>query len=327
METVTTTKRQSLVISGEKVIINPAARDSKSLTAYFVNSQDCKESSRELYKRTLSQFFKWIEDSNKELSQMTREDILEYKDTLLSSGYSSLTVGSYLTVVRKFYEFAESMKIYPNIAKGIKTPRRKQAFKKQHLSQDKSSELLSYFYGRSLRDFAIVNLLLYTGLRTIEVVRADIKDITFKGGRRVLMVWGKGHDEKDNFVVLPDGAWEPISVYLEKCRKGAKPGDPLFVSNSFWVKDERLSTRTISRLVKEGLVAVGLDSHEFTAHSLRHTTAVNILKAGGNITDVQKVLRHTNPATSQIYTESIEEELRLQNPPEFLLSYSFKKDN
>lgn len=288
----------------------------------FIASQDVREASRKLYTRTLSQFFVWIEREGKDLNALTREDILEYKDSLLSSGLSALTISSYLVVVRKFYEWAEAMKVYPNVAKGIKTPRRKQAFKKQHLTENKSRELLEYYREKSLRDYAIVNLLLRTGLRTIEVVRADIGDITFKGESRVLLVWGKGHTEKDSFVVLTDKAYQPIREYLET-RKGGKAGEPLFTSNSRQNKGERLTTRTISAICKEGLKEIGLDGKEFTAHSLRHTTAVEILKKGGEITDVQRVLRHTSPVTSQIYTESIEEELRLQRSPESLLDSAF----
>ena len=225
-------------------------------------------------------------------------------------------------MVRKFYEWTESLRIYPNIAKGIKTPPRRQAFKKQHLSETKSRELLEYYREKSLRDYAIVNLLLRTRLRTIEVVRADVGDITFKGERRVLLVWGKGHTEKDSFVVLTDKTYLPIREYLDS-RKGVKAGDPLFTSNSRQNLGERLTTRTISQICKEGLREVGLDGKEFTAHSLRHTTAVEILKKGGEITDVQRVLRHTSPVTSQIYTESIEEELRLQKSPESLLDNAF----
>lgn len=288
----------------------------------FISSQDCKESSRSLYTRTLSQFFLWVEREDRVLNTLTREDILEYKDYLLSSGLSSLTVSSYLVVVRKFYEWTEGLKIYPNIAKGIKTPRRKQAFKKQHLSEGKSRELLEYFQERSLRDYAIVNLLLRTGLRTIEAVRADVGDITFKGEKRVLLVWGKGRTEKDSFVVLTDKTYLPIRDYLNS-RKGVKPGDPLFISNSRHNLGERLTTRTISAICKEGLRGVGLDGKEFTAHSLRHTTAVEILKTGGSIWDVQRVLRHSSTDTSQIYTESIEEEERLKKSPESLLDSAF----
>ena len=294
----------------------------RGLVATFVAAQDVKQSSRDLYNRTLSQFFKWVEDTNRSLSTMSRVDILEYKDHLTQEGLSALTIGSYIVSVRKFYEWAEANKLYPNIAKGVKTPKRVQAFKKQHLTDNKSSELLSYFEQKSLRDFAIVNLILRTGLRTIEVVRADIGDITFKGERRILKVWGKGHTEKDDFVVLSDKAYIPIANYLAT-RKGAKQGEPLFVSNSRQNQGERLTTRTISHLCKEGLQAVGLDGKEFTAHSLRHTTAVAILKHGGAITDVQSVLRHTSPVTSQIYTVSVKEEMRLETAPEMMLDDAF----
>ena len=294
----------------------------RGLVATFVASQDVKQSSRDLYNRTLSQFFKWVEETGRQLPNLSRVDILDYKDHLSQEGLSALTIGSYIVAVRKFYEWAEANKLYPNIAKGIKTPRRVQSFKKQHLSDTKSAELLSYFEEKSLRDYAIVNLILRTGLRTIEVVRLNIEDITYKQERRILKVWGKGHSEKDSFVILSDKAYLPIANYLAT-RKGAKAGEPLFVSNSRQNRGERLTTRTISHLCKEGLQAVGMDGKEFTAHSLRHTTAVAILKHGGSITDVQSVLRHSSPVTSQIYTESVKEELRLQQAPELMLDEAF----
>ena len=211
-----TNSRRTLRVSGQEISVptlhtsstlqteTSGIADWRSVVGMFIASQDVKDSSRSLYTRTLSQFFLWIVKTGKELNSLDREDILEYKDSLLSSGLSALTISSYLVVVRKFYEWTESLRIYPNIAKGIKTPPRRQAFKKQHLSETKSRELLEYYREKSLRDYAIVNLLLRTGLRTIEVVRADVGDITFKGERRVLLVWGKGHTEKDSFVVLTD---------------------------------------------------------------------------------------------------------------------------
>lgn len=313
--------RAIVKVSGKAVKVGNTD-DWRGVIATFVASQDVKESSRNLYVRTLTQYFKWIQTEGKAINLLTRQDILEYKDSLQSAGLSSLTIGSYIVAVRKFYEWAEAEKLYPNIAKGVKTPKRVQAFKKQHLTDQKSTELLNHFQSRSLRDYAIVNLMIRTGLRTIEVMRADIGDITFKGERRILKVWGKGHTEKDDFVVLSAKTYEPIRAYLET-RKGAKAGEPLFTSTSRQNAGERLTTRTISHLCKEGLQAIGLDGKEFTAHSLRHTTAVAILKHGGNITDVQEVLRHTSPVTSQIYTESVKEELRLQNAPETLLDAAF----
>ena len=313
--------RSIIVVQGKETRVG-TTKDWRGYVATFISSQDVKESSRKLYTRTLSQFFVWMEKEKKNLSTLTRQDILAYKDYLHESSLSALTIGSYITAVRKFFEWAEAEKYYPNVAKGVKTPRRTQAFKKQHLTDNKSSELLEHFKSLSLRDYAIVNLILRTGLRTIEVVRADVGDITFKGERRVLKVWGKGHTEKDDFVVLSDKAYQPIKEYLAT-RKAVKANEPLFTSNSRQNRGERLTTRTISGLCKSGLQAIGMDGKEFTAHSLRHTTAVCILKHGGQLTDVQSVLRHSSPVTSQIYTESVKEELRLLNAPELALDEAF----
>lgn len=306
------------IVKAEPTGIVKAEATLSQIVDNFINSQDVKPSSKALYTRTLKQYFNWITKEELELSQITRVELLQYKQNLLDSGMSPLTVGSYITVVRKFYEYAEANKIYPNVAKGIKTPRRKQQFKKQALTPELGTELLKHFEHKAKRDYAIVNLLIRTGLRTIEVSRANIEDITFKAGKRVLLVHGKGRDSKDNFVILTDKAFNPIKEYLET-RPTAKGGEPLFISTSNNSKGESLTTRTISGVVKEGMRAIGLDGKEFTAHSLRHTTAVNILRAGGRIEDAQGVLRHSSPTTTQIYTETIKEEMRIKNSAEELI--------
>jgi len=299
------------------IVVNSSNRI-EELIESFIESQDVKQSSKELYKRTIKQFINWVNKKGYLLSEISRPQLLQYKDELLSSGMSSLTVGSYITSLRKFYEWTEANKYYPNVAKGIKTPKRKQQFKKQPLIPSQATALLSFCQNKTKRDYAIVNLLLRTGLRTIEVIRANIEDITFKGSQRVLLVRGKGRDDKDNFVILTDKTYKPIAEYLSS-RANSKPTDPLFTSISNNSKGERLSTRTVSLIAKEGLKAIGLNERSFTAHSLRHTTAVNILRAGGSLESVQFTLRHSNPATTQIYTATLNEERRLLNSGEALL--------
>ncbi len=289
----------------------------EELVDSFIASQDVKESSKLLYRRTLKQYFNWVEDKGYLLSEIARPQLLEYKQDLLSSDKSSLTVGSYITSVRRFYEWTEANKYYPNVAKGIKTPKRKQQFKKQPLLPAQATALLNYYQDKALRDYAIVNLLLRTGLRTIEIIRANVEDITFKGSQRVLLVHGKGRDERDNFVILTEKTYQPIAEYL--ATRTATGSEPLFTSTSNNSKGERLSTRSISYIAKEGLKAIGLDERAFTAHSLRHTTAVNILRGGGSLEQAQMTLRHSNPATTQIYTATLNEERRLQNSGEALI--------
>ena len=295
-----------------------SAQRIEDLVDSFINSQDVKLSSKLLYRRTLKQYFNWVDKKSYLLSEIARPQLLEYKEELLSSGMSSLTVGSYITSVRRFYEWTEANKYYPNVAKGIKTPKRKQQFKKQPLLPAQATALLSYYQDKALRDYAIVNLLLRTGLRTIEVIRANVEDITFKGSQRVLLIQGKGRDEKDNFVLLTEKAYQPIAEYLAT-RGKVNSSEPLITSTSNNSKGERLSTRSISYIAKEGLKAIGLDERSFTAHSLRHTTAVNILRVGGSLEQAQMTLRHSNPATTQIYTATLNEERRLQNSGEALI--------
>lgn len=306
-------------VSGTSVPVVNQGVSIEEAIELFVSECDIRENSRNVYRRGLLYFFKWVEKTGRTIRKLTRADIITFKDSLLNT-HSNLSVASYLVALRRFYEWAEGNKLYPNIAKGIKSPKRKNAYLKEHLRENQITDLLAHFEGNT-RDYAIVNLLLRTGLRCIEVVRANVEDITFKGGQRILRVWGKGRDEKDAFVVLTDKAYAPIRAYLDT-RGTTTLKEPLFISTSNRNLKGRLTTRSISKICKEGFRAIGIDGKEYTAHSLRHTTAVLLLK-NGSLADVQSVLRHSSPATSQIYTKSIEEELRLANPSEMKLDGIF----
>ena len=284
----------------------------------FAQSQDVKASTRTLYARTLHLFFDWVQTTGRTVSALTLPDLIIYKEQLLASGKSSLTVAEYINSIRRFYEWAEANKYYPNIAKGLHAPKRRQQFRKQPLTVSQVGDLLRYEKTTSRRDYAIINLIVRTGLRCIEVVRANICDITYKGGQRVLMIQGKGRDEKDNFVLLPDDAYNPIADYLNE-RAENNPAAPLFASNSNNNQGGRLTTRAVSKIAKNGLISVGLNNRVFTAHSLRHSTATNALRAGASLEQVQQMLRHSNPATTQIYTATLREEQRLEGGAELML--------
>ena len=288
------------------------------LLAAFLDSQDLRQKSRETYYWGMVQYFRWMQESGHAIKSMTPADVMSFKNFMVKKRLSPLTIGSYLTAVRQFYKWTENTMLYPNIARSVKPPRGKKGFRKMHLNETEASDMLAYLKSKSLRDYAIVNLILRTGLRTIEVVRADVEDIRHKRGRRILKVWGKGYDDKDNFVILGDAVWNPIQEYLNtRCMQSKK--EPLFVTDGKGHRGARMSTRSVQYVCKESMKAIGLEGHEYSAHSLRHTTAVLILKNGGDWQDVQRVLRHSSPATSQIYTASIEEEVRLDRNPESIL--------
>ena len=296
--------------------------DLERLMETFLSSQDLMDKSRETYRWGLRRFFKWMRKSGRDLRSMTPADILSFKTSLSKERLTSLTVGAYLTAVRRFYGWTETSLIYPNIARSIRPPKCRKRFKKTALTPEEASLLLDFMKVRSPRDFAIVNLILRTGLRTIEVTRADIGDITRKRGKRVMKVWGKGAEEKDAIVIIGDPVWEPIKRYLDE-REDRGKDKPLFVTEGKGHRGERMSPRSVQRLCKEALRSVGLDGHDYSAHSLRHTTAVTIIRQGGDLNDVQRVLRHASQVTSQVYTASIEQEVRLDSNPESLLDDAF----
>ena len=311
----------SIAISGPQSMTTTIDRE--SLLDLFISSQDRKPTTLSLYRRTMGLFFDWIDRTGRNITTLTRPDLIEYKHSLEMEGKSGLTITSYLTSLRLFYQWMEAEGVYPNIAKVLNLPKRTKEFRHQPLRPQQAKELLTEVEeSGNLRDIAIMNLLARTGLRTIEVVRADVGDITFKGGQRVLMVKGKGRDEKDNFVILTDKAYRPIAEYLSE-RGCVRMTDPLFVSESNRDRGGRMTTRSISRIAKNNLRGIGLDDKVFTAHSLRHTTAVSILRGGGTLEDCQLTLRHSNPATTQIYTAFVDEERRLNRQAEGLIDNLF----
>ena len=316
---ITTDFELSTVSSGSCLLERRESEENwEVLLAAFLDSQDIRQTSRDTYYWGMVQYFRWIQSSGRVMKTMTPADVMSFKSFLIQQKLSALTVSSYLTAVRRFYAWTENTMLYPNIARSVRPPRGMKGFKKMHLNESEAGELLSHLKAKSLRDYAIVNLILRTGLRTIEVIRADIGDIKHKRGRRILKVWGKGFDDKDNFVILGDATWNPIQEYLNS-RGKVKKDEPLFITDGKGHRGARMSTRSVQYVCKEAMKAIGLEGHEYSAHSLRHTTAVLILKNGGDWQDVQRVLRHASPSTSQIYTATIEEEVRLDRNPEGIL--------
>jgi len=281
----------------------------------FLLTLDTKPITKETYKKALRVFEIWIKDKN--YIKPAREHILEYKDYLKDKTIvnndgeiktlSPLTVTAYLTALRRFFAFLEAEKLYPNIAKDIKGLKRPKGFLKETLTKDEAIRLLEGIERKglnALRDYAMINLMLRTGLRTIEVSRVLIGDIGRETGETVLRVWGKGRDTKDDFVILTDKAYEPILDYLQ-ARGETKLSEPIFISHSNRNKAEALTTRSIRRVIEDRLKAVGLKTAKVTAHSLRHTAGTMALLNGADILAVKEMLRHSNINTTLIYTHNL----------------------
>ena len=314
----TNRSRRAAAIGGIIVKADVSTGWRGAVVAYLAQKDVGSEETRKTYRKALTQYFLWTDMTQRDVSGLTAVDILEYKDYLTETRHcSSMTVSTYMTALRGFYEWAESTKIYPNIARNVRTGHDSEHIK-MHLTRTQTGRLLDYFRERNPRDYAMINLMLRCGLRTIGVRRADIRDISVIEGRRVLYIQGKGKKDKKRWVVLRDAAYGPIRDYLDG-REDTGPAAPLFVGQGKGSRGRRLSTRTIQDICKRGLRAIGLDSHQYSAHSLRHTAGVRIINNGGTVADVQEVLGHASIDTSRIYLRSANTDIRLANPAERFL--------
>jgi len=286
----------------------PVARslNMPALIEDFLAAQDIRLISKEVYRKGMEKFFTWINSNG--IQQPDRKAILRFKTFLIELGLAANTVNSYLVAVKRFFAYLEGSRLYPDIAKGVKGVKQPKTHLREALTISQVKEMLNIIDVATVqgkRDFAMINLMARTGLRTIEVVRADVEDIRQQGGEAVLFVQGKGRDSKDEFVILIDAALKPIRRYI-RCRKLADQKAPLFVSLSDRNKGKRLTTKTIRESVKNYLRKINIDNSRLCAHSLRHFFATQALKAGSDILQVKDAMRHASIETTQKYIHNLE---------------------
>lgn len=261
----------------------------------------------ETYEKGIKQFFNYMKLEG--IQAPTRQDIISYRE-YLKTDHKATTIQGYLASVKLFFKWTAQEGIYPNVADHIKGVTLDRDHKKDYLTSSQVKELLQSIDRSTLkgkRDYAILSLMVTTGLRTISVARANIGDIGTKGGESALFYQGKGHEEKAKYVKLAPPVEKAIREYLrERGEKQEKA--PLFASIANKNGGERLTTRSLSRIAKERFISIGLDNNRITAHSLRHTAGTLNLKNGGSIEETQQLLDHKNINTTYIYVHMLERE-------------------
>ena len=284
----------------------------EELISKFITNLDAFDSTKTTYEKQLKIYLNWLESEDllDKMQTLQREDILRYRNYLKETK-SPYTVSGYMTAVRKFYSWLESERIYPDIAKSVKGAKKTRGYKKDCLTISQIKNSLNNIDRATVegkRDYALFNLLVRTGLRTIEVSRALIGDIRQETGEAVLWIQGKGREDKDDFVLLTEETLSPIHDYLNARYEGNAPEshDPLFASLSDRNYGEALSTRSISRIVKNILIDSGLNSQRLSAHSLRHTAVTLSIQGGASLQQAQAMARHTSPQTTMIYFHNMD---------------------
>lgn len=180
-----------------------------------------------------------------------------------------------------------------------KTPKRLPTFVPDSRMEDVIAELREDIASddfERLRD-ALIILLIYTaGLRLSELVEANASDIS--ADYATLRVMGKGR--KERIQPLLGSLREVLEKYFIQissqniCTAQKKA---LILSK----KGERISRRTVERIVDRKLKGVGVQG-KTSPHVLRHTFATRVLNEGGDLREIQELLGHSSLKATQVYT-------------------------
>lgn len=138
-------------------------------------------------------------------------------------------------------------------------------------------------------------LMVQEGLRCSEVAALQIGAIDFND--RTIRVVGKGQHER--FLPVSEETWRALVAYL---REHPATSGPLV--RSYRVEWRALAGDTISGMVSEWMSRAGIKKYRrdgVSAHSLRHTSATDMLRAGAHLRDVQHALGHAHLATTETY--------------------------
>ena len=297
--------KKKITLTAERKEMNRALNT--ELFSRWISYIDSSPKTVNTYSKAIKQFFIYLKA--KQISRPQREDIIKYRDYLKES-HKPTTVQNYLAAVKLFFVWTQKEDFYPNIAERVKGTKLSTAHKKDYLTTKQVNKLLGAINRETLkgkRDYAILSLMVTTGLRTVSIINADIGDIRTVGDNTVLFYKGKGREEKSSYVKLAYPVEEAIRYYLS-VRDETNGTSPLFSSVANRNSGKRMTTRSISRIAKERLIDINLKSDRITAHSLRHTaTTLNLLN-GGTIEETQQLLGHSNINTTMVYSHALKRE-------------------
>jgi len=278
----------------------------------YLNYLDVNRKTKNNYFNALKSFTLFLSDND--IHQVTRQSILDYKEYLHQNKKNS-TANTYLVAIKSFFNYLEKKHNTENPTADIKNFKTDKTFKKDIITPDQIKSIIHSLPANNeedRRNKAIFILLVFTGLRTIELERANVEDLRLIGNASyVLDIQSKGSTQKNDLVKVSNYPLSVLQNYLEE--RGATPGEPLFVSVSDRCKNKRLSSQMISRIIKAIFKNNNLDSERLTAHSLRHTAITLAIESGAKIHEVKAMARHSNIETTMIYVHQLD---RLKNSAE-----------
>lgn len=244
-----------------------------------------------LSKGTLKNYRKILNDIGgylqKPVSEITTADIRNWLSTHINIKMS--TFRYYISVLRSFFDYLiteELLSVDPT--RKIKLPKLEQRIPKA-LSIDEMEMLREGCI--TLREKALLEIFYASGCRLAEIHGLNKTDINWR--ERSFNVVGKGN--KERVVFIGARAAHALKKYLDNRKDNEKA---LFVTEKGATR--RLSQRSIHSIFKK-IASRATTSKNIHPHVFRHTMATAMINHGARIEDVQSLLGHSSPNTTQVY--------------------------
>lgn len=253
------------------------------------------------YKLHMQEYFKWFTDSfgNTEVKGLYRSNVQEYKNYLKNikrigkdnHNLDGKTINAKLSALSKYNELmqpdnivvskADFIKIQENAVNPTEITKEDIESFRQRILQSESTH--------ALRNYTIVTIMMYTGLRISEVLRLKKTDVSTVTSE-IRVTDGKG--EKQRIVIANSKVVDAIDEYRRHYNK--EETELLFYNSS----GNELDRTAINKIFWE----FRDKNNPISPHSLRHYFCSSALEAGYTISEVAMLAGHSNIHTTMRYT-------------------------
>lgn len=244
----------------------------KTFISPFILKSRLKKSSRNTYTSRLLNFAAWLRQNK--IQCPTEHDIHIFLSYLkLSRQLTTSSSNGYITTLKMFFAWLNTEHIYSDITHSLKGYQKITGKKKRTLSSLQIKKIFRSINCKTLdgkRDLALINVMLFTSLRSIEIPDIIRGDIATCCGLHILWVKSKNGTGKNKDSVIPDDIFSSIIAYLD-ARGSINDSDPLIASHSRKNFGQRLTSRSVSRLIGNIFHSAHIDTCNITPSSLRHT--------------------------------------------------------
>lgn len=277
----------------------------------FINTKR-SDGTRKRYKDNIKELFEFKSITTlDDFKKLNIDDYYEWKNYLLDTGISENSIRPKLSAVSSFYTFLLSkseLDFNKNIIASsdlFKTT--KKIVNPQHTTYLTEDEIIDFLREcKTPREKAFCSIFLNTGIRISELINLTLDTFTvFKDENNeevsTIIVTRKGGKMQE--IYFNSFVTKCIKQYL-KTRTSTKL-NYLFVSNT----GKKMSAQSIDTTIKKIKNKAGI-TKPISAHSLRRTAATDMYKHGFQIEEIQDVLGHSNPGTTQIYLKELQNKSR-----------------